>query len=100
MYTVMYMSEIVSFTEFRNQLAHWLDRVTNDKVELHVTRQGARSVVVVDEAEWSSMVETLHLFSSPANARRLLDTMDDIEAGKAIAFDPSTSAQDKPAAAE
>jgi antitoxin YefM len=98
-YIVMYMSEITSFTEFRNQLAHWLDRVTNNKTELHVTRQGARSVVVVDEAEWSSMVETLHLFSSPANARRLLDTMDGIEAGKAIAFDP-TAGQDKPAAAE
>jgi antitoxin YefM len=95
----MYMSKIVSFTEFRNRLAHWLDRVTDDRVELHVTRQGAKSVVVVDEAEWSSVVETLHLFSSPANARRLLDTMDDIEAGKAVEFDP-TIGQDKPAAAE
>jgi antitoxin YefM len=54
---------------------------------------------VVDEAEWSSMVETLHLFSSPANARRLLDTMDDIEAGKTVEFDP-TAGKAPPAAAE
>ena len=48
-------------------------------------------VVVVDAAEWSSVVETLHLFSSPANARRLLDAMDDIEAGNVTEFDPQAA---------
>jgi PHD/YefM family antitoxin component YafN of YafNO toxin-antitoxin module len=41
------------------------------------------------------MVITLHLFSTPANARRLLDAMDDIAAGNVVELDP-----DKPAAAE
>jgi antitoxin YefM len=91
------MTEIVSITDFRNNLAHWLDRVVNDKTELHVTRQGAKPVVVVDEAEWSSAMETLYLFSSRANARRVLDAMDDIEAGNVVEFDPGA---DKPAAAE
>jgi antitoxin YefM len=91
------MCEIVSFTELRSRLAYWLDRVTNDRTELHVTRQGSRPVVIVDESEWLSMVETLYLFSSPTNARRLLDAMDDVDAGHVVEFDPST---DKPAAAE
>jgi antitoxin YefM len=91
------MTDIVTFTEFRNKLAHWLDRVTNDRIELHVTRQGAPAVVVVDATEWASLIETLHLFSSPANARRLLDAMDAVEAGDVVEFDPT---QDTPAAAE
>jgi antitoxin YefM len=78
------VAEIVSFTDFRRKMAHWFDRVTRDRVALHVTRQGAGSVVVVDEAEFSSMVETLHLFSNPENARRLLAAMDDIEAGNVV----------------
>jgi antitoxin YefM len=69
-----------------------IDHVTNGKTELHVTRQGARSVVVIDEDEWSSMVETLHLFSTPANARCLLDAMDDVDAGRAVEFDPAAAA--------
>jgi antitoxin YefM len=74
----------ISATALRDHLAEHLDRVTNDREILHVTRQGARSVVVIDEEEFEGMQETLHLLRSPANARRLNAAMADIAAGKVV----------------
>jgi antitoxin YefM len=52
----------VSYTEFR--------------------QQNARAVVVLSEAEYDSMVETLHLLKNPANAERLLRSIKNANAGK------------------
>ena len=77
------MSErIVSYTAFRERLADYMDQVTQDRTELHVTRQGSPSVVVLAEQEYASIMETLHLLSSPKNARRLLDSIADANAHK------------------
>ena len=78
---------IVTYSAFRERLADYMDEVTNNRTALHVTRQGSRSVVVIDEAEYDSMVETLHLMRSPANARRLVEAMADADAGKLSEFD-------------
>jgi antitoxin YefM len=56
---------------------------------LHISRQKGRTVVVMDEEEYESLMETLHLFSSPANARRLLAAMADADVGKVTEFDPT-----------
>ena len=80
---------IVTYSAFRERLADYMNEVTNNRIELHVTRQGSRSVVVMDEAEYNSMVETLHLIRSPANARRLVEAMADADAGKLSEFDPT-----------
>ena len=80
---------IVTYSAFRERLADYMDEVTNNRTELHVTRQGARSVVVIDEAEYDSMVEMLHLMRSPTNARRLVEAMADADAGKLREFDPT-----------
>jgi antitoxin YefM len=66
-----------------------LERVTNDRDVLHISRQKGRTVVVMDEEEYESLMETLHLFSSPANARRLLAAMADADVGKVTEFDPT-----------
>jgi antitoxin YefM len=81
------MTDIVSFNEFRNNLARHLDRVVNDKAELHVTRHGAQSVVVVDEAEWESITESLYLLSGP-NGEHLLASIAQADAGEVVEFDP------------
>jgi antitoxin YefM len=45
---------------------------------------------VLAEDEFSSIMETLHLMRSPANAARLDAAIADIEAGKVTEFDPTT----------
>ena len=80
---------VVTYSAFRENLASYMDQVAADRTELHVTRQGAPSVVVLAEEEFSSIMETLHLMRSPANAARLNAAIADIEAGKVTEFDPT-----------
>lgn len=74
----------VSYTELRSKLAKYMDEVCDSRSPLHVTRQNARSVVLVSEDEYESMMETLHLLRSPANAARLLRSIEDADSGKTV----------------
>ncbi|WP_434062039.1 type II toxin-antitoxin system Phd/YefM family antitoxin [Actinotalea lenta] len=46
-----------------------------------MTRAGHEPVVIVSLADYESLRETAYLMRSPANARRLLDAMERLEAG-------------------
>ena len=72
----------VSYTEFRQRLAKYMDAVWRDRAPLRVTRQNARTVVVLAEDEYEGMVETLHLLQSPANAERLKRSIVNANAGR------------------
>ena len=72
----------VSYTDFRERLAAYMDQVWDSRAPLHVTRQGGRPVVVISEEEFDGWMETLHLLRSPANARRLLASIVSANAGK------------------
>jgi antitoxin YefM len=77
----------VNFTELRNKLAHWYDRANNDRAPILVTRQGHEPIVLIAQSEYDSMVETLYLKSSPANAARLDASIAELNAGKGIERD-------------
>ncbi len=53
----------------------------NDREEVVITRAGHEPVVMVSLADFESLRETAYLLRSPANARRLLDAMERLEAG-------------------
>jgi len=81
-----------SYTQFRANLATYMDQVCADRAPLVVTRQGAEPVVMIAEAEWASLQETLHLLANPFNASRLARSVAALDAGEGVAFDPETSA--------
>ncbi len=62
----------VSYSELRNNLASYMDQVCDDRAPLVVTRQNARSVILMSEEDYEGLMETVHLLKSPANAARLL----------------------------
>jgi antitoxin YefM len=72
----------VTYTDFRKRLATYMDQVWDSRAPLHVARQGGRAVVVVSEEEFDGWMETVHLLRSPANARRLLESIVAANAGK------------------
>jgi antitoxin YefM len=72
----------VSYTDLRANLAKYMEEVGDSRAPLHITRQNARSVVMMSEDEYESVMETLHLLRSPANAARLLRSVKAAEAGK------------------
>ncbi len=74
--------DIISYSRARENLARLMDKVSDDRAPLIVTRRGGRSVVVLSLEEYRGMEETLHLMRSPANARRLLKSIRAAEKGE------------------
>ena len=71
----------VSYSELRNNLSNWMDTVCDSRSPLLVTRQNARSVVMIAEDDYESLLETVHLLRSPANVVRLLESIEQANAG-------------------
>lgn len=62
---------IVTFTEARNSLKAVLDAVVNDADTTVITRRDSEDAVVMSLAYYNSLIETVHLLRSPANAEHL-----------------------------
>ena len=75
--------EVVSFTDVRNSFKAVIDRVVNDNDATLIHRRDGENAVLVSEAAYNSMVETMHLLSSPANARALLKAVAQDKKGQA-----------------
>ena len=63
--------KVISFTEARNKLKTVLDRVINDADYTIITRRDAEDAVVMSLDYFNSLLETVHLLKSPANAAHL-----------------------------
>ena len=75
----------MSYTESRARYAEVLDGVTNDREEVIITRAGHDPVVIVSLDDYESLRETAYPMRSPGNARRLLEAMERLEAGRGAA---------------
>ncbi len=73
---------IVSYTNARNNLAKTLDSVVADRAPVAITRQRGEPVVMIPLAAYESLVETDYLLRSPANARSLAKSMEQLAAHK------------------
>ena len=71
----------VSYSALRNNLASYMDGVCDTGAPLLVTRRNACSVILMSEQDYEGLMETLHLFESPANAIRLLRSIEDADRG-------------------
>ncbi|HJS13887.1 MULTISPECIES: type II toxin-antitoxin system Phd/YefM family antitoxin [Rheinheimera] len=73
---------IVSFTEARNSLKAVLDSVVNDADTAVITRRDAEDAVVMSLDYYNSLMETVHLLRSPANAEHLNRSIAQFKAGQ------------------
>jgi len=74
----------ITYTAARENLAATINRVCEDNAQVIITRNRDQSVVMLSLAEYESLQETAHLLRSPANAKRLLDSIDAIKRGKVV----------------
>jgi antitoxin YefM len=83
--------EIVTYSETRANLKAIMDRAVNDHTPIAITRQRGKPVVMIDLDDWNAMQETMYLLSTPNNAKRLMESIADAEAGRnMIEVDPET----------
>ena len=74
---------ITTYTDFRQKLKSYLDKVRHNHTPLFVTSANGEDVVVLSKSDYESMEETFYLLKSPANAARLLKGIEDYEKGLA-----------------
>ena len=79
--------KIMTYTESRARYAEVLDQVVNDLEEIVITRQGHESVVMIALDEYESLMETVYLMQSPANARHLRESIARHRAGEGVVHD-------------
>jgi antitoxin YefM len=77
--------QVVSYTEARNGLKAVLDSVVNDADYTLITRRDAQNAVVMSQDYFDSLMETVHLLKSPANAAHLQASIEQYRQGHVIA---------------
>lgn len=76
------MMESTSFSDFQKNLNLYFEKVNEMDKPLCVKRRKGNDIVIMNKSEYNGLQETLHLFSSPKNAERLLKSIEDDKAGR------------------
>ncbi len=61
--------------------------MVDNREEIVITRAGHEPVVIVSLDEYESLTETAYLLRNPANARRLLGSIERLESGSGTVND-------------
>ena len=76
-----------NFSEFRTKLKKYLDDVEDNNETLIVKRKTGKGAVLISLDEYNSIMETVHLLSSKANADRLYESIQQMKEGNTISSD-------------
>jgi antitoxin YefM len=76
-----------NYSEFRGDLKNFLDHVEFNKETLIIKRGKGNGTVMISLDEYNSLMETVHLLSSKANADRLYESLEQIKDGNIITND-------------
>jgi antitoxin YefM len=70
-----------TYTEAREKLAEIIERVCEDHEPYIITKRRDKAVVMMSQEDFDSLKETAYLLKSPKNARRLLESIKQLEEG-------------------
>ncbi|MEI6145672.1 MAG: type II toxin-antitoxin system prevent-host-death family antitoxin [Methylococcales bacterium] len=76
--------DAISYTAVRSNLSKTMEKVCVDHAPIIITRKNEAPVVMMSLEDYQSMEETTYLLRSPANARHLLESIAELEAGKGL----------------
>jgi len=73
-----------NYTEFRTDMKKFLDKVEENNETLIIKRKKWKGSVIISLDEYNSIMETVHLLSSKANADRLYESIQQMKEGKVV----------------
>jgi len=74
--------EAITYTAARQNLAKTMEKVCKDHAPVIVTRRTSNSVVIMSLEDYEAFEETAYLLRSPKNARRLIESIAQLENDK------------------
>lgn len=76
-----------NYSEFRKNLKEYLDKIEEENETLILKRKSGKGTVMVSIDEYNSILETMHLLKSKANAEHLFKSIKQMEQGKTKEID-------------
>ncbi|VEN73766.1 antitoxin of the YoeB-YefM toxin-antitoxin system [Candidatus Desulfarcum epimagneticum] len=77
--------ETSAYTAARQNLAKTMEKICRDRVPMIVKRKSSNSVIIMSREDFQALEETAYLLRSPKNARRLIESIAQLENGKGTA---------------
>ena len=71
----------ITYAIARTNLAHTMEKVCDDHEPVIITRSNKQAVVLMSLEDYQAMEETAYLLRSPKNAKRLLESLEELERG-------------------
>lgn len=76
-----------NYTQFRDNMKHYMDVVTDDYETLIVTRKANRNMVMISEAAYNNLLENMHLVGNKENYDWLMESKKQLEQGACAAHE-------------
>ena len=75
---------VITYTAARETLASTMDQVCMDRDPVIITRKREQAVVMISLEDYEALEETAYLLRSPANAKRLIASIEAAEEGSVL----------------
>ncbi|TAN70378.1 MAG: type II toxin-antitoxin system prevent-host-death family antitoxin [Methylobacter sp.] len=76
--------DAISYTAARANLSKTMEKVCIDHAPVIITRKNEAPVIMMSLEDYQAMEETTYLLRSPANAKHLLASIAELEAGNGL----------------
>ena len=76
-----------TYSDVRKNLKSVCDTITNNDEIVIVTRKNDNNIVMMSIDQYNNIIENMYVRSSRKNYERLLESVEELEAGKTIAKD-------------
>ena len=71
----------VNYTNLRENMKTYMDKVTDDYETMIVTRKDNRNVVMISEESYNNLMENVYVMGNKANYERLMESKKPLENG-------------------
>lgn len=72
----------VNYTNLRENMKSYMDKVTDDYETMIVTRKDNKNVVMISEETYNNMLENMHVMGNKSNYDWLMESKEQLEKGK------------------
>jgi len=77
----------VNYTNLRDNMKNYMDKVTEDYETMIVTRKNNKNVVMISEESYNNLMENIHVMGNKENYDWLMESKAQLESGKISTHD-------------